>query len=264
MGCFKMNYEQQQYFAAYPETFPDAQFAYLKTENFQSYCVVVGCRVAVTLDRTLQTDLDRYIDTVWRGVQLGPKESLIEKWIKNLDPAIEVWPVDASRADLYAVITNPNPPFPPPPPPPPVRPTVVPAAPGGRGALPTTYGHLPFQTKTTDYEVFYRWEAFPSSRRIAQNNRDDGQPRILPWTFASPSSEVPFIPTGFSAVGRNALPSFFPAVFRWEIQPSPGTHILCGAVVLMYGQSGGGVEVCFSLGANTRSPIANPVVIEPL
>jgi hypothetical protein len=61
-----------------------------------------------------------------------------------------------------------------------------------------------------------------------------------------------------------ALPSFFPAIFRWRIQPVLGSSILCGAVVPMFGQSGGGVEVCFDQPAQNVGPIANPVVLAPL
>jgi len=44
---------------------------------------------------------------------------------------------------------------------------------------------------------------------------------IAAETYASPSAELAFLNTGFAAVARNALPSFFPAVFRYELQPDP-------------------------------------------
>jgi hypothetical protein len=65
-------------------------------------------------------------------------------------------------------------------------------------------------------------------------------------------------------VSRMALPSFFPAMFRWRMNPDIGTSILCGAVVPMFGQSGSGVEACFDQGANNLGPIANPVLLAPL
>ena len=91
-----------------------------------------------------------------------------------------------------------------------------------------------------------------------------GARQVVPWTFASPSSEIPLVPTGFGAVGRFALPTFFPAVFRWEIQPDAGGSLLCGAVVPMWGQAGGGVEVCFDQLVSNKGPIADPVLIDPL
>jgi hypothetical protein len=61
-----------------------------------------------------------------------------------------------------------------------------------------------------------------------------------------------------------ALPSFFPAMFRWRINPQFNTSILCGAVVPMFGQSGGGVEACFDQKASNDGPIANPVILDAL
>jgi hypothetical protein len=52
--------------------------------------------------------------------------------------------------------------------------------------------------------------------------------------------------------------------FRWELQPNRGTSILCGAVVPMYTQAGGGVEVCFDTGATNIGPIADQLIIPPL
>jgi hypothetical protein len=116
-----------------------------------------------------------------------------------------------------------------------------------------------FKSITEDREVFFRCEAWPTSRRvIAATNT------VVVNTFASPHAEVPFIPTGFAAVARTALPSFFPAVFRYEIKPPTATPILCGAVVPMFGQSGGGVEVCFMSQFTNIGPIAHPIVLPPL
>ena len=70
-----------------------------------------------------------------------------------------------------------------------------------------TYGHLPFHRSTNDDEVFYRYELFLTSRRINQTTQ-----LVAPGTFAAPQSELPFMPTGLSAVARCALPSLFCAV----------------------------------------------------
>jgi len=67
---------------------------------------------------------------------------------------------------------------------------------------------------------------------------------------------------GFGFRRRAALPSFFPHVFRWKMEPPPNTSMLCGAVVPMYGQAGGGAEVCFYVGT-TNTP-SSQVIVEPL
>lgn len=157
----------------------------------------------------------------------------------------------------------------PPPPGSPVTPTPAGPVAAPPAAATAPYGHLMFHAQTAADDVFYRWEAFPSSLRIKRGASPAAPGSIAPGTFAAPASELPFMPTGFAAVARCALPNPFPACFRWELQPVAGTPILCGASVPLFGQSGGGVEVMFPRGsaaANiaTRGPIANPVRIPPL
>ncbi len=122
-----------------------------------------------------------------------------------------------------------------------------------------TYGHLPFIGVTGTDEVFYRWEPWPISRRINQNSGT-----VAAGTFTAPMSELQFMPTGFAAVARLALPGLLPACFRWELRPPSFTHTRCGASVPMYGQSGGGVEVAFQSGFRNVGPIANSVVLPAL
>lgn len=124
---------------------------------------------------------------------------------------------------------------------------------------PYVYGHLQFHGTTEVDDIFYRYEPFPTSRRIHQSTKT-----IDAATFAAPASEAPFTPTGFSAVARFALPSLFPARWRWELQPVAKTGIKCGASVPLYGQSGGGVEVMFVSKTQTRGAIANPTVLPAL
>ncbi|MBO6689284.1 MAG: hypothetical protein JJ931_06025 [Henriciella sp.] len=119
------------------------------------------------------------------------------------------------------------------------------------------YGHLPFHLNSVPNEVFYRFESFPNSRRLTRQ-------QIAKGTYAAPSSELFFTPTGFSAVGRFALPSLLPACWRYELKPQSGTKVYCGASVPLYGQSGGAVEVCFPDGATNDGPIANPVILPEL
>lgn len=115
----------------------------------------------------------------------------------------------------------------------------------------SVYGHLPFAARSLPTEVFYRFEAFPTSRRLQGK-------KILAGTFAMPESENPFTPTGLSAVARLALPLLLPAVWKYRIGPKTGTHFHVGASVPLYGQSGGSVEVCFHKTAWTIDPIPRP------
>ena len=121
------------------------------------------------------------------------------------------------------------------------------------------YGHLPFTGQTDPNEVFYRCEHWPTSRSI---NVATGQ--VAANTFAFPASELSFVPTGFAAVGRYALPNLVPACRRYEIRPPTGTPVRCGASVPLYGQAGGGVEVKFLNTFANVGIIPSPVVLPVL
>ena len=51
----------------------------------------------------------------------------------------------------------------------------------------------------------------------------------------APESEVPFVPTGFVAVGRFALPNSIPASFHYEIEAPVGTSVDFGTVAPAFG-----------------------------
>ena len=55
------------------------------------------------------------------------------------------------------------------------------------------YGHLPFTGVTHAGDVFYRCEHWATSRRVLQKTN-----QILAGTYAFPSSELAFVPTGFA------------------------------------------------------------------
>ena len=122
------------------------------------------------------------------------------------------------------------------------------------------HGHLPFDGQTQANEVFYRCEHWLTSRRVLLRSGD-----ILAGTYGFPSSELPFVPTGFVAVGRYALPDLPPTCQRYEIRPPANYTLKCGAAVPLYGQAGGGVEVMFpSKFTNLVVPIPAPTVLQPL
>jgi hypothetical protein len=89
--------------------------------------------------------------------------------------------------------------------------------------------------------VFHRFSAFSPDRRV-----DPLTGSFLAGTYAAPASEMPFVPTGFVAVGRFALPNNLPASFHYEIEAPAGTLVDLGTVAPAFGQSGGGVEAYFA------------------
>lgn len=245
---FKLDEQSQNLFAEAPEAGMDFHLGVSEDERLY---FVIGCRIAINIHAWLEegtAGAEERLETWLDSLQSGrDPQAAFDAWIENVIPlAVRITPV---------------------PPPPPGSPVI--GTPGGSvAAAPVAatvpYGHLMFQSHTAARDVFYRWEAFPTSRRIIPTKRT-----IAANTFASPASEVPFMPTGFAAVGRCALPNPFPSCFRWELQPVAGTLIRCGASVPLFGQSGGGVEVMFPGGAPPaaiamRGPIANPVRIPPL
>lgn len=253
-------------FSEQPEVFPCVQMGLLPGGR---RCLVIGDLVVLVLDRTLWGELHDFYASTWgrlADARARNIEEAYQAWLERLDVISEVAPTRSSRREISQFVSEYTFNNPPPNidngdrPAPPDRPDIDRNRSDERPQdLPDQYGHLPFKALTTEREVFYRWESWPDSRRVLQD-----QKWIKPQTCAAPQSEVQFVPTGFGAVGRFALPSFFPHVFRWEIQPAAGTKIFCGAVVPMFGQSGGGVEVYFVDGAQNRGPIANPVVLPPM
>lgn len=101
---------------------------------------------------------------------------------------------------------------------------------------------------------FHRFSPFYPDRRV-----DSATGSFVAGTYACPESEVPFVPTGFAAVGRFALPSPQPACQHYVIEAAAGTEVLFGTVAPAYGQAGGGVEALFPHGAkNVLSPSVKP------
>jgi hypothetical protein len=88
--------------------------------------------------------------------------------------------------------------------------------------------------------VFHRFSAFNPDRRVDQLTGS-----FLPGTYGTPESEIPFVPTGFVAVGRFALPNNLPASHHYEIEAPAGSAVHFGTVAPAFGQAGGGVEAYF-------------------
>lgn len=112
--------------------------------------------------------------------------------------------------------------------------------------------------KLATSRVFHRYSAYHPDRRV-----DPKTGSFLPGTYAVPESEVPFIPTGFAAVGRLALPNTLPASHHYIVEAASGTAVRFGTVAPAFGQAGGGVEVFFAKGAvNIQRPIVAPSQID--
>ena len=240
-----------------PEAAVDTHFGILGDKVF----IIVGGRVAIPSEESRSEPTDLNWPWKQQGLTADQRNGAFEEWLSELRPApdnvapvspsglgaeVMVWPSERAGfyADVTAFIVRPLAPLP--------RPPAAPSS---------IYGHLPFSTMTEPSTLIYRWEAFPTSRRILRT-RAGGE--ILPGTYAAPASEVPFAPTGFAAVARFALPNLMPAMYRWELQPVAGTFIECGASVPLYGQSGGGVEVRFPRRTHNRCPIADPAQLPAL
>lgn len=246
MQLQQLREKDQDTFAAAPETAMDFHLGRSDDEEFY---LVVGCRVGVLLNQSTFADpYAGYFEQEWlgRGMAAEERETAFLKWLGGLPGGPRLTPATPAQAwQAFWGAMGPSVPIGTLPPAPP-RPPVI-------------YGHLPFSNKTAGDTVIYRWEAYPTSRRI-----DVKKLTIAQDTYAAPQSEAPFAVTGFQAVARFALPNLMPACFRYELQPVAGTAIECGAAVPLYGQSGGGVEVKFTNLSYNRCPIADAIKLPEL
>lgn len=246
MKLFRVTEDDQIWLLKQPETAMGIQVVRLDRNLSDDFVFILGGEVAFHYRDLLENNplnLSKYpwwLDKKTDDGQVGT-DDLFLIWLKTLDvlphsiKKLSIIPRVALT--LFPISSLPQPPQP----------------------KTWTYGHLPFSGPTGAKEVYYRWEPWPTSRRISQSTG-----RVAPGTFTAPMSERQFMPTGFSAVARLALPALLPARYLWELHPPSGISIRCGAVVPMYGQSGGGVEVAFPSGFKNVRPIANPVVLPAL
>jgi hypothetical protein len=225
---------------------PEAAMGLQVAQIGDSAVLVIGGQIAILPDAGLSEQFQDLFERTWmRDVErLEAQISDFNDWRDSLLPTENLtWSTQQPlKAILGLILHRPIGPLPLPPPPPAY-----------------VYGHLQFRATTQANDTFYRYEPFPTSRRINQAAKT-----IAANTFAAPESEMRLTPSGFSAVARFALPSLFPARWRWELKPDAGTKLQCGASVPLYGQSGGGVEVMFVASTKTRASIPNPFVLNAL
>ncbi len=244
MKIYKLGQDAVTQTLEYPEAFPNIQF--FKAQPSGKILAVINSQFAIDVE-SKERDIDKILYKPWirrNTLSIEKRIDAYEKWLNGFDEISDLEHVPLSDANIgnLKYILDPFPPHPVV-----IYPNVAP------------YGHLPLKGKTGNDDIFYRCECTPVSKRINQNSES-----IEANTYAFPISEIPFIPTGLSVVGRYALPIYFPACFRWEIQPKPRTDFKAGACVPQFGQSGGGVEVLFPNKVYNRGPIANPVVLPAL
>jgi hypothetical protein len=242
MTLFKVKPDATAWLSGQPET--AMGFQLVRRSGSEPLLIVWGGQVAAILGDILMPSEgpDGFLGLEWRTAD-EDRVGLFDRWKNSLDVIeIDKNSTVLPSSSLFLIVSAPS--------------TALPAPP----AAPTpVYGHTPFLASTEPGDVFYRWEAWPASRRI-----DPTTGAVSPGTFTAPNSEVMFMPTGFSAVARLALPSLLPACFRWELHPPAGTSVLCGACVPLYGQAGGGVEVVFPAGFTNAGAIAAPVILPAL
>lgn len=100
-------------------------------------------------------------------------------------------------------------------------------------------------------EVFKRFSAYKNDNRVTPNRG------LYSGTYTTTEKDSTVVPSGLSAVGRYALPNFWPAKYVFDITPSQDTKIKCGTVRPAFNQAGGGVEILFVDGTGP-STVSNP------
>jgi len=88
---------------------------------------------------------------------------------------------------------------------------------------------------------YYRFSAFYKDKRV------DGK-GFKPGTYATTYNDLHFVPSGFAAVGRYALPNPASAKYVFQIITFDKPDLMATATP-NYSQAGGGVEVYFKSGA---------------
>lgn len=235
MEFYKLSDASQRAFAAAPEHFMGVQLA--QSESGEIW-LVIGGQVAVVwagVPDTAEPFNDR---NGWREPSNRSTAMNFKRWRDELREVSDLRFWEGASVSAFIIYAGPvlSWPFPHPAPP---------------------YGHLPHTGSTQAGDVYFRYEPYPVSRRLVGNT-------IAAGTFAVPLSEYPFIPTGFSAVGRYALPALSSAKYRWTIVPEAKTRLAVGASVPLYGQAGGGVEVKFMDPSKNTFHFVAPVVLPDL
>ncbi len=95
---------------------------------------------------------------------------------------------------------------------------------------------------------YYRFCASKRDMRVGKNGN------FLPGTYATTFNDMHFVPSGFAAVGRYALPNPASAQYVSQIITKDRPNLM-GTATPNFGQAGGGVEVLFSNSEGARIAI---------
>ncbi len=239
MSITKLSEDDREKMDKEPEVAMNIQIALRENE----YVIVVAGRIAISYDSAIVAELERF------NQEVGPSSSgtiedysqKLERWTENLRTSTPLTPVPLAQALSALAFIHLGPRFPLPTPPP---------------ALPVIYGHLPFRGIASGNEIFYRYEPYPTSRKI-----DRATNSVQTNTYASPQLDAAYVNSGLGAVARYALPQLLPARWRYELTPPATTPVHYGASVPLFGQSGGGVEVSFPATFKNNGPIPPPLVL---
>ncbi len=234
----------------------------VENDDGNTVSIAIAGIILIDLDEDLQTNASELASKRWLGatdfmsdgltIPFEDHVSAFNEWCNSLRTADygDVRPAFAdilSRfvLDPFDPVTTPRGPKP---------------ATTARGR-PAVHGHLPFTGTAAEETVFYRAEPFPTSRSIDPKN---GKVTVGDGLYGFPHSELQFVPTGFAAVGRYALPNVAPSTYRWELRVPNGVPFSAGASVPLFGQAGGGVEICVEKDFQNVGHVANPIILPSL
>jgi hypothetical protein len=149
MTIAKLRSEDREKMDAEPEVAMNIQIV----KRGQEYAVVVAGRIAITYDEAIISELNR-LNEILQSPPEAPTANYgerLENWTENLQTSRPVTPVPVDEAFtvLGMIHLGPRSPLPRTP----WRPSYV-------------YGHLPFHGLASGNDIFYRYEAYPTSRRI--------------------------------------------------------------------------------------------------
>ena len=108
--------------------------------------------------------------------------------------------------------------------------------------------------KLASNRKFFRFSAYNPDRRVDLITGD-----FAAGTYATTDNDEPFVPSGFAAVGRYALPNNSPASYKYTIIAPAGEDVEYGTVAPAFGQSGGGVEALFNKKVKNQAKLQPPV-----
>ena len=161
MSIYHLREEVAASFAVQPEFHMGFQVGRLIKNRKPVF--ILCAEIVLEFDQMLAAQIRTSSFRTWISNErdLDIQRAAFQKWVDDLlpPPAIELLGV----RDAYVAVREIN-----------ETPGFDPSTPSNmppKGPDSATYGHLPFHRSTNDDEVFYRYELFPTSRRINQTTQ---------------------------------------------------------------------------------------------